>query len=359
MDTVFGARGLVVFALCLLAVAFLSSPAAAQVEGCVIADNCNQGDALSLAQSASAYCATGSGGGWSASPSGPHLHSNGTHSYYSARVVNGGSFNGCTWLSQTEFFFVALTPEICLARPARTGLYQDADPNTPDTYCDEGCTITPILQVPSGNLVWESSGDLCEVGEGNPAPVGDGDSDGTPDDDDAFPTDPDESADSDGDGQGDNGDFAPDDPSNGEDDGEGNESDNQSSGGGTCGAAPSCSGDGIQCNQLFQLWAIRCAVVADGDGGEDDDDEYESPATSGDETASPGDTEILGDTNIGLLDLDDSGWLSRSCPNIPTFNLGPLGTHTPAIDGWCELLQGIGSLIMLLAALIALRILVG
>ncbi|MCC8582203.1 hypothetical protein LN482_01655, partial [Xanthomonas euvesicatoria pv. euvesicatoria] len=60
-------------------------------------------------------------------------------------------------------------------------------------------------------------------------------------------------------------DTAPDDADNGADGGTGNETDNTASGGGTCDAAPACSGDGIACNSLYQQWRTRCAV--EGQGG--------------------------------------------------------------------------------------------
>lgn len=54
------------------------------------------------------------------------------------------------------------------------------------------------------------------------SPAGDGDADGVPDDEDAFPEDPNESRDSDGDGVGDNGDAFPNDPAESRDtDGDG------------------------------------------------------------------------------------------------------------------------------------------
>jgi hypothetical protein len=37
-------------------------------------------------------------------------------------------------------------------------------------------------------------------------------------------------------------------------------SNGQASGGGTCGAAPSCNGDPIACAALYQTWSTRCEV---------------------------------------------------------------------------------------------------
>lgn len=243
-------------------------------------------------------------------------------------------------------------------------------------YCDNGCMMSPIFNANNGTTQWEPTGTTCTVDPDN-QPILDSDSDGTPDDDDAYPTDPDESADSDGDGVGDNNDHSPDDPDDGADDGTGDETDNTASGGGTCAAAPSCSGDGIACATLFQQWKARCSIddmskkvvgklgeliaATNGNGTGDGDDEgpsYDSPNTTGAEGASPGDTDIVGTKNIGLDMLDDSGWIAKTCPDLPTFDMGSWGSYTPEIPGWCDLLETIGGIIMLISALIALRILV-
>lgn len=127
--------------------------------------------------------------------------------------------------------------------------------------CSQGCTYTYVLDASSGNF-FAPTGTTCTTTDA-PEPVIDTDGDGVPDEDDAFPNDPNESADSDGDGIGDNADFSPNDPTDGadtpgEEDGD-DEGDNTASGGGDCKAPPSCQGDGIQCNQLFQQWQIRCS----------------------------------------------------------------------------------------------------
>lgn len=125
--------------------------------------------------------------------------------------------------------------------------------------CNGGCAYDYVLDV-AGNF-YSPNGATCTEQE-IPPPELDTDGDGVPDDLDAFPNDPNESADSDGDGIGDNADFAPDDPTNGDDKsapGEDNgERDNIATGGGDCNAPPQCSGDGIQCAQLYQLWRLNC-----------------------------------------------------------------------------------------------------
>ncbi|NJC46977.1 UNVERIFIED_ORG: hypothetical protein GGR78_000198 [Xanthomonas campestris] len=146
---------------------------------------------------------------------------------------------------------------LCANRSTQTGWLVD----DLGAKCYQGCTYA----YDPSSQGFSPSGNTCASTGKDPPPKLDSDGDGVPDDSDAFPNDPSESTDSDGDGIGDNGDTAPDDADNGADGGSGNESDNTASGGGTCDAPPSCSGDGIACNALYQQWRTRCAV--EGQGG--------------------------------------------------------------------------------------------
>ncbi|MCC8468818.1 hypothetical protein [Xanthomonas phaseoli] len=128
------------------------------------------------------------------------------------------------------------------------------------TKCYDGCTYA--YNPTAGG--YSTTGTTCTPNPDEPEPQLDTDGDGVPDDKDAFPNDPNESKDTDGDGIGDNSDVAPDDPENGKDDKDGDEKDNQASGGGTCGAPPSCSGDAIACNTNWQIWRLRCQGTATG-----------------------------------------------------------------------------------------------
>jgi hypothetical protein len=158
----------------------------------------------------------------------------------------------------------------CSARPLHDNWKHDGDPHTVDKVCDKGCAYESALELdPQGPsfTYYAPTGATCKTGDAPPPTEcedelcePDRDGDGYPDSTDAFPDDPNEWKDTDGDGKGDNGDIDPDDPDNGKDDGEGNESDNEASGGGTCTSAPSCQGDGIACNALYQNWRTRCAV---------------------------------------------------------------------------------------------------
>ncbi len=143
----------------------------------------------------------------------------------------------------------------CAARPSEFGWLVDGL----GAKCHKGCTYA--YDPTAGG--YSPSGTIC-TSEESPEPKLDTDGDGVPDDQDAFPNDPNESKDSDGDGIGDNADVAPNDPDNGKDKDEGNEKDNQAGGGGTCGAPPSCSGDAIACNTNWQIWRMRCQGTATG-----------------------------------------------------------------------------------------------
>lgn len=171
----------------------------------------------------------------------------------------------------------------CSTRPALSGgfgvPFDYSQPGTPVAICYKGCefalpagqTTVPTYQV--DGVTWSlvdgftPLGSYCVASDAAVPPT-DTDGDGVSDALDAFPNDPNETADADGDGVGDNADFSPEDPTDGQDgpgeeDGD-DEGDNQASGGGTCGAAPTCSGDGIQCAQLFQMWKLRCQGTAQG-----------------------------------------------------------------------------------------------
>ena len=141
-----------------------------------------------------------------------------------------------------------------------------------DTVCHAGCEFEQVIgggQSANGDTCDGqptcSSGETLISVDGAPSQVcrpDDTDEDGTPDNDDQFPNDPNESTDTDGDGIGDNGDHKPDDPTNGKDEDEegGDEGDNVSTGGGDCNTPPNSSGDGILTQIAFQAWKTRCAI---------------------------------------------------------------------------------------------------
>lgn len=302
----------------------------------------------------------------------------------------------CSRLQNTQTNVHNFTTNTCLSQPDH---HDWTHPDGISTLCSDGCQY--IVSGPP--LGWSPSGSICSVGPTSPKPVADPDSDGdgVTDTHDEFPDDPGETTDSDGDGVGDNGDSAPDDPANGGDtpgdeDGD-DEGDNAASGGGTCGAPPQCTGDGIACNQLFQQWKTRCAVESGQAklAGTVTDCNAPPPPCMGDHfncttlyylrqaacndggTAPGGDGEAAqeirdmlkgdGNANAGqdgpghepgdLWSDDDGDWtpddmgfgLSRSCPAPPTIIIGGQ-SRTLDVSGLCNLAGVIAALVLLMAA---------
>lgn len=183
---------------------------------------------------------------------------------YQYRWATGSAYDNCASAAGYTNEHRYPIGSLCASRPEIVGM------TGPAKVCDKGC-VNFLYNDPSVGSYYSTfdsvagkPGGVCTVSD-FPEPKPDSDGDGVPDDEDAFPNDPNESVDTDGDGIGDNADIAPDDPDNGKDDGEGDEKDNKAGGGGDCKTPPTCSGDGIQCNQLYQLWRARCAV--EGQGG--------------------------------------------------------------------------------------------
>lgn len=111
-------------------------------------------------------------------------------------------------------------------------------------------------------------------------------------------------------------------------------------GGGTCGAAPVCSGDAIACNVLFQSWQTRCAVEA-----------LSGTGTPGDGDFPTADGSKLWGVSINPADapLDDRGFLGLpgggQCPDMGTLEF--MG-EAYAINDWlpCEALRVLAALIL-------------
>ena len=209
--------------------------------------------------------------------------------------------------------------------------------------CSQGCTYTYVLDA-SGNF-FSPTGSVCTTTDA-PEPVIDTDGDGVPDEDDAFPNDPNESSDSDGDGIGDNADFSPNDPTDGsdtpgEEDGD-DEGDNTASGGGDCKAPPSCKGDGIQCNQLFQQWQIRCSgATVTGDPGESDNV-----------------TRFGIGVDASLLDQENI-FGGGSCPTPPSLTIMGKTVSGADFPYWCQAMAILRALILIFGAFTAVKILTG
>ena len=159
-----------------------------------------------------------------------------------------------------------------------------------------------------------------------------------------------------------------------------------SSGGGSCEAPPACTGDSIQCNILYQTWSTRCEAqrIADGGGvGGGEEGVGDAVRAASAENSSKLDSlkDYLGsvfgtseidtsgpipglstkDISIDSTKLDTSGLgLSRSCPTVMTTPLvySFMGS-AQSIDfsPYCDLLNIVGTLMVVLASYVGLRIL--
>lgn len=177
----------------------------------------------------------------------------------------------------------------------------------------------------------------------------------------------------DNDGILDEDDPDPSDPQDSNDSGEGDEKDNVASGGASCRTAPSCTGDGIACAQLYQQWKTRCAIEAleiavnvdipPGEYQEIQAGDLGDPNDFGDAGITAADAWRPEGSNGGTGNgppLDTSGWLSsRSCPVIPAVTTSIMGNSVtldfnhPDLCWWLS----IGAqLVLVFAALASIRI---
>lgn len=318
----------------------------------------------------------------------------GQHRYFVQDCPSGSVWNDATQSCDVP----------CSSRPTEYGWCASVSCGMPSGggYCHNGCQYVLSIGegIPAGTF--DPSGATCEVGD-QPPPLFDVDGDGVEDGQDAFPNDPNESVDTDGDGIGNNSDFAPNDASNGKD-GEGDadgddEGDNFAAGGGDCNSPPVCSGDGIQCAQLYQQWRIackganvtgdptacsgiyacsgdtaQCAMVAvmrknacadqngnDGDAnnnGQPDWTEGSAPDPQNDDTE-PDDVKRFG-IGIGPDDLDTSDLFGGggSCPSF-TITVMSKTVSTADIPQWCNIVAIMRAAILIVCAFTALNILMG
>lgn len=321
---------------------------------------------------------------------------NGEYGTYAAQAActAGGSFQG-TMTAAASF------SGTCAQRPNEYGWVSNAQLNT---VCERGCFYESTLDVSTGQKWYAASGDTCSTGDA-PLPAKDSDGDGVPDGEDAFPLDPNESKDSDGDGIGDNADTAPNDPTNGDDKQDGDEKDNQASGGGDCGAPPSCTGDAIACNTNWQVWRLRCtgsgtvtgdptncgagyscsgdtiqcAQVAllrvqackgsEGSGSEpgQGSDEGQPDWTKGAEPARDADNGENEPSAVqrwgiplspSLLDREEI-FGAGSCPVLPSFKIMGVTINPSDFTWWCTLVSVMRAAVLLMGAYTALMILMG
>lgn len=297
--------------------------------------------------------------------------------YYTGQVRGCGYYVGGASTLESDFNWPS--GQTCATRALETTWQYNASTGGDQPKCYEGCKYTGALDAgsPTG-ASFGATGDLCIAGS-FPSPTFDDDGDGVPNDDDAFPDDPNESADTDGDGIGDNADFAPEDPTDGidepgEEDGD-DEGDNEAHGGGDCNAPPTCSGDGIQCAQLFQQWRTACATEAlasegipggGGDGevpgdanGNGQPDWTEGAAPTGPDEGGEDDVTEWGlGVSTDLLD-EENIFGAGSCPSFDPISIMGVEFDPAEFTWWCTLVSILRGLILIFGALTAIRILLG
>lgn len=158
--------------------------------------------------------------------------------------------------------------------------------------------------------------------------------------------------------QGDtNGDGQPDGEGEGEGDGEGE--DGSVSGGSGCDAPPVCAGDPVMCGVVDQSWRNRCGEQQGDANGDGRPDWTELGEGEGPEGMEPNGDEVAQEWDFPGLDmLDDGGFLSNTCPEFPTMNLGPLGSYNLDFPWWCDLLASLGAVFVFICGCAALMVLV-
>lgn len=327
--------------------------------------------------------------------------SSGHPAYYSYYRLNGTG-GGLSFPPYSGSPYLYGAAKTCASRPNQFGWLPQPNGNG---VCFNGCAYVWTIDGGAGTNYYSPNGSICKASTETPEPKLDTDGDGVPDDEDAFPNDPNEWADSDGDGIGDNADVAPDDATNGDDSGEGDEKDNSAQGGGDCKAPPSCSGDGIQCNQLYQQWSMRCkgatvtgdstnctgSYTCSGDsaqcalvalarknacrdltgggsgGGGSGDANGNGVADVLEGTQSGGGLDGGGDDTVtrwgigvstNLLDQENI-FGAASCPQLPTITIWGKTINTQDFPYWCTLIAIMRACILILGAYSALRILLG
>lgn len=388
-------RGLIAFLLCVLwyvpeAKADQSYP--------------DQGQAYAGCQASLAIAGAHAG----AVPKGCDLTTATPNAYYTCKVtVNGTEWTCGYWHGGTHSLHSFPAANTCDKRPSEYN-WQWGGQGT-NGYCYNGCTYLPEIDLSTGASYHSATGATCTTSD-HPEPSIDTDRDGVPDDEDAFPNDPNESQDTDGDGIGDNADFSPNDPTDGsdtpgEEDGD-DEGDNTASGGGDCKAPPTCKGDGIQCNQLFQQWQIRCsgatvtgdptncssgyscsgdsvqcatvallrktacAAAGNGDGGtggpRGDANGNGVPdvleGSGAGDTGDPGEDDDVTRFGIGvdasLLDQENI-FGGGSCPTPPSLTIMGKTISGSDFPYWCQAMAILRALILIFGAFTAVKILTG
>jgi hypothetical protein len=303
--------------------------------------------------------------------------------YYQGQFQTCGdkAHTSCSWANGSLYDWAV--GQTCASRQEEF----DWSPDNPLYSCYQGC-VYKHYEDPDTHLNFWSTYDssitdplsnfkVCSVGDGSsppsPAPPSvppptdppptDGGNDGGNPSDSGNP--------SDGGGGGDGGGDGP--PHDGQQ-GDGNFSD----GGGDCASPPSCFGDSIQCNQLYQLWRIRCSEIAglsgqsfgsgNGDGsspgngqgnGQGDFDGSPPPFPSQGEGEDPDPSKLVKTINFDPSNILDRGGfgLSSTCPVFPDLHVMGQTIDMSLGGKWCDLLAVVRACLILLGAFIAISIL--
>ncbi|WP_226468059.1 hypothetical protein [Luteimonas panaciterrae] len=144
----------------------------------------------------------------------------------------------------------------------------------------------------------------------------------------------------------------------GTDGGDGDDEEGSASGGGDCTAPPTCSGDPIMCAVLDQQWRTRCGNNKGDENGNGRPDWTEPGEGEGDTPLEGDGTEKIKEFDFGIDMIDDSGFISADCPELPTWDLGPLGSFDLNTAWWCDMLATLGYVFLFIAACVSLAILV-
>ena len=130
---------------------------------------------------------------------------------------------------------------------------------------------------------------------------------------------------------------------------------NVAGGGDSCSVAPSCSGDQIQCQILYQTWLSRCQVELDPDIQFDvDPEDILTEAGLGPDQP---DDFIRTEVDVSDIAFDESGFFAGNgtCPPGIQFQFRDT-TYTIPLNAWCELSELLSFIIVALATFVAGRV---
>lgn len=134
------------------------------------------------------------------------------------------------------------------------------------------------------------------------------------------------------------------------------ESKGTASGGADCKTAPTCAGDAILCAINENAWRAGCRGDKNGDGRPDwTENKGEVPGPPGGDDGETGIGEV--GVNTGMLDTENI-FGSGSCP-ILTVTIRGVATSSDSIPQWCNIVLVMRSVVLLMGAFAAIKILLG